>query len=520
MSALVFLRGLSPQFVLASTLAVASMLLVIPGQDVPREGPRPERPAKRLAARSTEGALTLYVSPNGKPEASGAWEDPLDLQSVLARAASVPPGSIIWLLGGTYGDGTKYFLSRFEGTPEAPIILRQVPGERATINGWLIIEGAHTWFWGFEVMTASEDRTGERAKPNTDAVDGVFVNGPYTKLINLIIHDTRDGVGVWTPAEGAEVHDCIIYNNGWQGPDRGHGHGIYTQNRDAVKRLTGNIIFNQFGVGIHAYGSDKAFVRNYLVDHNAVFNNGVLAIDGRTDNLFFGSGGSLSGIRVEENYTYHTPAADIGVSRIGWQFGPVNQDVAVLGNYFIGGYIALEMHNWTSANVQGNVTYSERSYNVNLQPPADGVEQVMDWDRNRHHGSTKFLLRGRGQSADGWRGAGLDRSGELSAGRPAGTWSFVRPHTYDSGRANIVIYNWDLKETVCVDVSSVMLAGTTYKVYDAQNIFGPPVASGTLENTEVCIPMKELKVALPIGTVPNPPVHTAPEFGVFVLVQE
>ena len=34
---------------------------------------------------------------------------------------------------------------RLEGTPEKPIIVRQMPGERATIDGALTLAGSDTW---------------------------------------------------------------------------------------------------------------------------------------------------------------------------------------------------------------------------------------------------------------------------------------------------------------------------------------------------------------------------------------
>ncbi len=40
--------------------------------------------------------------------------------------------------------------------------------------------------------------------------------------------------------------------------------------------------------------------------------------------------------------------------------------------------------------------------------------------------------------------------------RPSGTFVFVRPNAYESGRANIVILSWDLLATVNVDVSGVL----------------------------------------------------------------
>src|ERR1035441_1759781 len=45
------------------------------------------------------------------------------------------------------------------GTSRNPIVVRQYPGERATINGSLTVNGADTWYWGFEVTNLLPGRT-------------------------------------------------------------------------------------------------------------------------------------------------------------------------------------------------------------------------------------------------------------------------------------------------------------------------------------------------------------------------
>ena len=120
----------------------------------------------------------------------------------------------------------------------------------------------------------------------------------------------------------------------------------------------------------------------------------------------------------------------------------------------------------------------------------------------------------------GWKAAtGVDANSTFTAGPPTGVWTFVRPNTYEAGRANIVIYNWDLRSNVQVDLSSSGIkTGDAYQIRDGENFFGAPVVSGTYNGQPVTIPMTGLQVALPFGVVPNPQPHTAPQFGVFVLL--
>jgi hypothetical protein len=81
----------------------------------------------------------------------------------------------------------------------------------------------------------------------------------------------------------------------------------------------------------------------------------------------------------------------------------------------------------------------------------------------------------------------------------------------------VVVYNWDMRSSVTVDVSSILTPGAAYEVRDAQNYFGPPVASGVYNGT-LAIPMTSTSVAAPSGTLPTAPVHTGAQFGAFVIL--
>jgi hypothetical protein len=114
---------------------------------------------------------------------------------------------------------------------------------------------------------------------------------------------------------------------------------------------------------------------------------------------------------------------------------------------------------------------------------------------------------------------GLDRNSSFAPGAPTGLWTTVRPNAYDPGRANIVIFNWDLQPSVQVDLSnSGIKTGDQYQIRDAQNWFNGAVVSGTYNGSPVSIPMSGLQVVQPVGSVPHPPTHTAPQFGTFVLL--
>jgi hypothetical protein len=81
-----------------------------------------------------------------------------------------------------------------------------------------------------------------------------------------------------------------------------------------------------------------------------------------------------------------------------------------------------------------------------------------------------------------------------------------------------VVYDWDLSSSVTVDVSAALAPGTRYEVRDAQNYFGPAVAAGVYDGGPIRLPMTGLIIAPANGNVPVAPVHTAPQFGAFILL--
>jgi hypothetical protein len=70
------------------------------------------------------------------------------------------------------------------------------------------------------------------------------------------------------------------------------------------------------------------------------------------------------------------------------------------------------------------------------------------------------------KSATGW-----DANTTYTASLPTGTKAVVLPNDYEPGRANIVVYNWNLNSTVAVDVSSAMTIGTRYEVRNVLNFW-------------------------------------------------
>jgi hypothetical protein len=65
-----------------------------------------------------------------------------------------------------------------------------------------------------------------------------------------------------------------------------------------------------------------------------------------------------------------------------------------------------------------------------------------------------------------------------------------------------------------------LTVGDGFEIRDAMNYFGAPVATGTYDgSSSISIPMNNLQPAAPLGSGLTYPVHTAPQFGAFVLVR-
>jgi hypothetical protein len=433
------------------------------------------------AAASPAAAADYYVAPDGAPGNSGAIEAPLDLATALSRTSPARPGDTIWLRGGTYY-GT--FTSYLQGTASAPIVVRQYPGERATLDGngsskvVLTVHGSWTIYWGFEVTNSHPQRlSSQTGSWPSDLYRGfgVDAHGTNLKFVNLVVHDTSQGFGVWSNSVGTEVYGSIIYHNGWQAPDRAHGHGIYTQNQTGARLIRDNILFNQFSHGIHAYGSSAAYLDNITLEGNVAFNNGILATDGYARDLLLGGGRVAQNPVVRENYTYGG-----GQTNIGYAAGCTN--AAVTGNYFNGSGALLLVN--CAGVVSGNTIYSPLAATYGYP----GLEQ--SYPNNTYYRS-----------------------------RPADAVVVVRPNLYEPGRAHVVIYNWPRRAAVPVDLSRAGLRpGDAFEIRDAQNFFGPPVVTGTYTGAAVHIPMYALPFTPPVGNVPVQPAHTGPEFGVFVVL--
>jgi hypothetical protein len=426
----------------------------------------------------------FHVTTTASQGGTGSLANPWQLQAAL-KSSSVKPGDTIWVHGGTYTNshpGVFQFawMSTISGASGNPIIVRAYPGDHPVLDGGdtqqadiLNVEGSYVWFWGLEIMSSSLKRysvSGGSFPPGAEIDRGTCVGITQdqtiegVKIINCILHDGFVGYGnTSATSASAELYGCLLYNNGWLASDRNHGHNVYVQNvAGNIRAHSANIIWGAFENLIQAYGTHNT--DDFSFDRNFVF----APVDG---GFLVGGAQASNNLSMTNNClysgTFHAPLVDFG-----WNpYGAGLANATITGNYFGGGELKFQFP--ISGNISGNTIYYQ-------------------------------TLVGGGPSDfpnNAW-----------TSSKPTGTKIVVIPNNYETGRANVAIYNWDGNNSVPVDLSGVFSSGDHYTIIDAENP-AVTVASGTYSGP-VSIPMTGLTAAQPFGQGTR--VHTAPEFGAFI----
>ena len=435
----------------------------------------------------------FFAAPEGRPDGDGSKARPWDLRTALTSPAAVKPGDTVWLRGGVYAPAERLIECRMKGAAGRPVMVASFPGEQARVAAYLRVYAANTWFWNVEIFGNTAKRSSGQAVSwppsdipwaGIDVMTNAKEDGPDIRLINLNVHDCNSsGVQFWKEAIDSEVYGCLIWSNGWKGPDRWHGHGIYTQNKEGTKRYVDNFIFKNGMLGISAYGSGQAYLEGFHFEGNVLFHNGAPA--GKYEpGLLLGGGRPVLRTSIINNFFYHADRARQCAS-IGYYYGgTLNEGLTLTDNYFAG---KVFWHRWKSlAADRGNMVYGELS-----EETRPAAMARMSRETNR-----------------------------ITMDKPKGTDVFVRPNRYTPGRANVAVYNWDRAQAIRADLKDILAAGESYEVRDVQDWSGEPAARGTYDGKAIVIPMTGRKAARDPAFDSPLMVHTAPEFGAFIVVRK
>ena len=405
------------------------------------------------------------------------------------------------------------------------------------------LKGSNTVYAGIEVMSSDPVRISTIAgssPPQISRGTGVYVIGQGITIDNFVVHDAADGIALPESSAGATVQNTICYYNGWQGPDRGHGHGLYIQNRIGIKTIRDVISFNNFATGMKAFGQNGYAVG---VDFDGVisFNNGSVRQSGmgRETNLYVGTDGPPADLISIRNTSLYHPN---GGENMHLGYIASNKGFTLRDTYIAGGSIQVDVTKWETALVTGNTFVTpalgiwSSQTNISVKTISSTIPFSAVWDSNSYFDAAPpfsngrrytFLYTGCKNSLGGsivsfseWqRCTGYDTNSTYTIGLPTTSHAIVR-QTSDPSRVYVSVYNWGGNSSLPVDLTGVLCPGERYQILDSQNIYGPVVVSGIFDGSPVALPLDLTAISTPVGNVPTAPKNTAPAFAAFVILKK
>lgn len=482
-------------------------------------------------------ATSWYASSTALVVGNGSSVNPWQLQTALNHPVSVNGGDTIFLRGGTY---TGNFTSSLTGASNNYITVMSMPGEWAVLSdtrqfasgSCLRINGSWCIYRDFEIQNTNSTRTS--IDKDTFRPMGIECEADHTKIINLVIHDTGHGIGFWKGASNSEIYGNIIYNCGIQnspGVYSTHGHGLYTQNDTGYKIIKHNIIFDQFGFGIHGY-PNPGNINNYTLEGNVVFNSGILTDSTQRYNNFLINpypGHIAKNISLINNITYddianhnHTSLYDLDVY-LG-ALSVKSYKLVFTKNYLMGnGRAGVLIANWDSVTSTNNQCFFNNGV-------IGVVDTVSAWPLNYMINNNsyfsniltnQFSFQGGAQTnfANWKSNSGFDNLSTHVLNPPDKDTIIIQKNSYSNGRSRIIIFNHSQQNMASIDLSSAGLTnGQQFIIKDIQNYFGNVVFTGTYNslNPIINVSLNHSIVSAPIGWPEAK--HTSKIFNVFEVV--
>jgi hypothetical protein len=415
----------------------------------------------------------FYVSASATG-GTGAIDDPYDLTTALRVGI---PGDIFYLRAGTYASVT----AAPNGTLGNPVTYRNYPAERVIIDGLIASSGQYVRWQGIEIDDTTSFAGGRTSDwPTSQGTTGVAIS-EGVELINCIIKNHQQGMAGGVATNNYTVYGCLIYYNGL---DNGNGHGAYCQhdNIAGYARFERNLVFSNFGYGLHLYGS--AALRNFIVDDNIAFHNGSPRNTPERNILLGGYAGTYLS-QVTNNLLYHQMLVAQNMT-IGWGSGNIVQDVDIIDNVSVQGqtaFLGTDL-DYGTVTIQDNELFGSFLENVT------GVGQkslVADYPNNTLG------------DFDDWTDA-----------------VYVASNAYDADRAQVVVYNKSAADTVQVDVSAVFGQTGTVLVHNCQD-YWVDIQTLTITAGVITIDMQAAArtIETPVGWAA--PETTFPIFGCFIV---
>lgn len=483
--------------------------------------------AAGISAPVTSRAAKYFVSPSGRTDNDGSAARPWSLSHAFSAPPRIQPGDTVQLLAGRY---SGVFRSRLTGTRSRPIVVIGADSARPVLDGGLIIEGSDAKYVDFELMSSDPVRRTSVAGSTPAGLPrinySIEVNAPRINLLGLVIHDLGNALFAGLLAEDLVIEGCVVYNNGWIGPDRAHGHGFYLQNRrPSKKRISGNVVFHQFSTGIKISGTSRAWLENVDVTDNVTFDNGAPAfpLHGYSWNIFHQGGAGQSGaLSFLRNVMVHS-ADDTQGFKINADGSPPGTGQLVIGENLLQGRAAIGQ--WIGTVVRNNIFAMPFSTPIRGTPileiwaPSISAPMVEAWSGNRYIVQASrawpfgFQVGGRWTvlTFDEWRQlTGADRTGSIAvAPTPI---SVTRTIPLDSLPGRAVIVHWSVSQagSFTADLSRVLRSGQRFAIRHVFALNGPPIAQGVFTGQSITLSAVSPSAPDPIGLPLNRSVRRQP----------
>ena len=461
----------------------------------------------------------FHVTVDGKATGDGSIEDPWDLSTAFVNTR-IKPGDTLYLHGGIYRGAFKLKLN---GRADNPIVIRSwkndvvvIDGEGNRIDGAVLsFDGTHTWLSGVTITNSRANHYDE-----SGSTDGVFFIGPDNKLTNSIIRDNSgNGIGFWQGAAGAEVSGCIIYHNGYIGPSRGHGHGLYVQNRkeNAPKIIRNNIIFNSFGKGIQVYATGSDVTYNTVIEDNIFFNCARAA--GRAEQcVYIGGVQPADNHQVLNNVFYASTGKESHASARFGDSNAANGGAVFSDNYCVDSFLDIT-NKWQHMTARNNTYIAKSSSNrVVVSYGVFANVQKPDYDDNTYYQGL-IGVNGSNGPLSAVQALGQELNSVYYKELPAETAIFVK--SVGADRWHVAVFNWGSARSVQVTVPGLE-AGDDYILYEAASLGRGPVAEAKYGGDALQIQMSAPPVDIPVGMEKDAAnfTSTLPDFGAYLVVRK
>lgn len=252
----------------------------------------------------------IYVSPNGKSNAAGTKDDPMDIYTAVKIAA---PGQKILIKEGTYDLSSTVKVERgINGTADAMIYMIADPeaGSRPVFDfggkcAGMILAGDYWYFQGFDVTRSADAQKGIQVSGNHNILDRIKAYKNGNTGIQISRYLGTDQFNQW-PAHNT-ILNCSSYLNADKGYEDADGFSakltvgqgnvfdgcIAAYNADDGWDLFAKV--QSGSIGVVTIQNSVAFKNGYILDENG------REINAGNGNGFKMGGDSMPGAHVLKN---------------------------------------------------------------------------------------------------------------------------------------------------------------------------------------------------------------------------